>query len=1237
MCIDPFVTQLANQLSSTTDPGALSCSAANVVLTSVGVASSTTLTTSTSAVAPVYVWEKDGVTIPAETTANLFIGSGTLATGNYNFRVSMTDSGVTSTCDWTVKQNAAPVIGSVNPTTTPTFRMNWGTPSNFDISATDANGDSLTYSWGLNSASSPALPSTTTNATLTPDGSVSLGNHAITVTVSDGIESTEQTWNINVNQFSDACNALYSGSVASTGGKICTLAGKAGVGAGDDVTANPTLARIKPIGVATDDSGNIYFSDPNLHTVFLYNRSAAPLIRHGVLSPAGSFVRVAGSGANGKSPEFASGSAYKLYSPKGLAYDPLSQKLYIADGGNNRVVEVDASGISGTVLGGASHAPGPGTGHSCLAPQDVEVMTIQGVRTLVAACTSSHKIVALDLDGGSAGQARILVGRLNGVPINSSNDGFAGPGGEATTLSPYGLGSDSQETLYWTERTNNRVRAVNLSAVPRQFGTYPSVTPASGVSLSAVDLALPVTLLAASKALIAKSPLGGADRWAISTSTNIGAGICWPIWVSLKNGTDPAALGGTTSGTLTSDDPLGNFSDDAGCSVLQASLNFDVPSGKSGVLVYYQSSSPLYSTTLTASGNGLTDGLFTGTVMTPLATANSLDIGMESSFNSEGCVPFIVSMANASSPATSASAEEIQLTTNNIGSFYSDDACVNQVSRASFAALEPFKILYYSRTIHALPNMTVGLLGYAGSGASNQFTGQGATRIASPSDVEAFEPGGTFAGIFVSSSAATKVIAFVNMSTSLVQMGGNAFNPLGGSGQNHQSGIAIGFNTTRSNDGLPGVSTSVESVDSIEIWGDSLIYGDTLGARVRSMDVVVPVGTVQNVVGSGSGKSAAAVHTTFPAPDSPWNEPITALMDPDGNALYVSEAKNNRIAKIDLLTGRVTDEVYGTFGQAHDAGESDPTNFSNVALKGMSWHGVGPNKTLLFVDGSSSAGATNYCLVRAYNRGPSTASLFGTNVSAGKIQTVAGEYGSLGCGPYTSNGLATGTRLYNPTAVASDGTNLYVTNTASTYQAILKIDPSGTTSVYAGNTGASGLVDGNLAAGRMNGLTEMIADPLYPGNLFIADQRTNTLGRIRYINSQAVSVTVGAVSVPAGSPSDPYLGTIWNVNAPATQSQPLGLAIFEGKICWTSGTSDGNTGLHSIFCADRGSGAAPVRILGPADTTVRGGSQVGREDEGVYASGVQLWGPTGLSFDTDGNLYVVEQGGHSIRMIRRWF
>ena len=173
--------------------------------------------------------------------------------------------------------------------------------------------------------------------------------------------------------------------------------------------------------------------------------------------------------------------------------------------------------------------------------------------------------------------------------------------------------------------------------------------------------------------------------------------------------------------------------------------------------------------------------------------------------------------------------------------------------------------------------------------------------------------------------------------------------------------------------------------------------------------------------------------------------------------------------------------------------------------------------------------------------------------------------------------------------------NLYIADTEN--HLIRKIDTQGNVTTFAGSS--KGFKNGSTSQAQFSGPTGLVFDST--GNLYIADSDNH---RIRKIDTQ------GNVTTFAGS------GMSGSQNGNASQAQferPVGLAF----------DSTGNLFVSDIYDYR----IRKIDTQGNVTTFAGSGMSGSKDGSGQQA---QFDGPTGIAFDTSGNLYVAD-----VRKIRR--
>src|SRR5208283_2491511 len=194
-----------------------------------------------------------------------------------------------------------------------------------------------------------------------------------------------------------------------------------------------------PYGVALDSSGNVYIPDYAEHVV----RKVS----------SGTITTIAGiGGIGGYSGDGGPATNALLYQPTAVAVDK-SGNVFIADTGNNRIREINAStGIVTTVAGdGATSFTGDGlaTSNSIYAPEGIAVDANDNL--FVSDQTDRVRWIS------PSGYMTTIAGDGTG--------GYNGDGGLATSAElygPTGIALDSAGDVLVSDYYNGRVRSISV-------------------------------------------------------------------------------------------------------------------------------------------------------------------------------------------------------------------------------------------------------------------------------------------------------------------------------------------------------------------------------------------------------------------------------------------------------------------------------------------------------------------------------------------------------------------------------------------------------------------------------------------------------------------------------------------------------------------------------------------------------------------------------------------------------
>jgi sugar lactone lactonase YvrE len=280
--------------------------------------------------------------------------------------------------------------------------------------------------------------------------------------------------------------------------------------------------------------------------------------------------------------------------------------------------------------------------------------------------------------------------------------------------------------------------------------------------------------------------------------------------------------------------------------------------------------------------------------------------------------------------------------------------------------------------------------------------------------------------------------------------------------------------------------------------------------------------------------------------------------------------------------------------------------------------------------------------------------------STGYISTVAGTGTS---GAFTA-GTATSSKLNTPSGVALDGSgNLYIADSGD--HAVAKVNTSGTLSYFAG-TGTSGTITAGAAtSSKLNSPTGVAFDG--SGNAYIADGgnsevlKVNTSGTLSVFAGTGTSGTItagAATSSKLNSPTGVAVDSSGNVyiadggNHEVLKVNTSGtLSVFAGT--GASGSTNDNNGSAAtsaklktpyrvavdssgnVYIADSGNDvilevAASSGKIAIVTGTVGTASYTG--DGGAATSATES-GAKGVAVDSSGNVYIADTGNNLIRWI----
>jgi sugar lactone lactonase YvrE len=335
---------------------------------------------------------------------------------------------------------------------------------------------------------------------------------------------------------------------------------------------------------------------------------------------------------------------------------------------------------------------------------------------------------------------------------------------------------------------------------------------------------------------------------------------------------------------------------------------------------------------------------------------------------------------------------------------------------------------------------------------------------------------------------------------------------------------------------------------------------------------ITPAGVVKTLAGlAGSFGSADGLNSAARF----WQPAGLAVSGANG-ALYLADLGNSTIRKITVSAGNwITTTLAGSPSAASLDGTGSASRFS------------GPG-------GIAADSASNLYVADTANN------TIRKITASGSVSTLAGSAGQPGSG----DGSGINAQFFGPQGMAADPAgNLYVADTAN--HIIRKLTPAGSVSTLAGSPGNPGAADGPGGLAQFNQPQGVAADA--SSNVYVADTGNHTIRRI---------APDGTVSTLAGSP-----GESGDADGPAAIARfnwPSGLAIDR---------------LGNIYVADCVNHA--VRQITPAGvvSTLAGLPGVWGNADGAN-SDARFFQPQGIALDPTGNLYVLDSGNHTLRLLQ---
>jgi sugar lactone lactonase YvrE len=443
-----------------------------------------------------------------------------------------------------------------------------------------------------------------------------------------------------------------------------------------------------------------------------------------------------------------------------------------------------------------------------------------------------------------------------------------------------------------------------------------------------------------------------------------------------------------------------------------------------------------------------------------------------------------------------------------------------------------------------------------------------------------------------------------------------------------------------SGDGGPATQASFNGPISVAVDAHSNVYVADLPASVVRK-ISSATGIITTVAGNGtfgfSGDGGPATQASLSRPDG-------VAVDALGN-LYIADMSNHAIRRVDALTGIITTIA----GLPPQGGYSGDGGLATAALIGQ------PAALVFDAAGNLFFAQLASCTVRRIDALTGIITRYAGNLSCG----YAGDGG-----PALNAVLQFTKQNYNRPQLAFDSSgNLLITDQVN--HRIRRVTAStGVISTIAG-TGTAGFSGdgGPAASANLNFPSGILVDN--QGVIFVADTSNSRVRKIDTSAQQIITTFAGSGSLGDGGPANsavlsPFNGLardsqgnlfigdsvsdlIREVSTSGTISTVAGIPFYgeapigdggpatKASLSFPSGLAFDSHG--NLFVADTNNSS--VREISTAGiiTTYAGNLTGGNSGDGGLATQAQLSNPYGLGFDAADNLYIADGDNNNVRRV----
>jgi sugar lactone lactonase YvrE len=981
----------------------------------------------------------------------------------------------------------------------------------------------------------------------------------------------------------------------SPAGNVTTFAGNGNSGTSDGVGAQAQF--FNPSSIAIDSSGNVFVADSGNNKIRKINSK-------------GFVSTFAGSGAQGSTDGLSTSSSFN--GPNGVAVD-VSGNVYVADAGNNKIRKITPSGVVSTIAGNGLSGISNGTGTSAMffVPRGIAV---DSEGTIYVADTGNNVVRKIT----STGVVTTLAG-------SSTADGADGIGTLASFNNPIGLTLDAMGNLYVADYVNNKIRKITLTnslAVQTITFNQPAIqTATSNLTLNAsATSGLPVTyssltsnvcfvsgnlvtLLTAGTCSIVANQAGSSVFAAAPSVTQSFAVNLATQNITFPQIADQAATNSLKlTATATSNLPVTYISSTPNiCFLSGSSLSLSVAG--TCTITAMQAGNATYSSATNVSQSfsvNLAAQTITFTQIADQTATNTLTLTATTSSN------LLISYSSS---------------TPNVCSVFGNLLSLSAAGTCRLTATQPGNSAY-SAALNVGQSFTVNSASQTitFSQPFAQVVGNNSTLVAT-----------TSSGLVIRFSTTSPNVCSISGNTVLYIMGGTcsitasqAGNGVYGAAPSVVQSFTVNLGNQFIN--FPQPANQIPGQSSSVFPGQSLNLNATSTANLviayisNTPNVCVILGNAVYVIASGYCS-------------------VTATQS--GNSSYLAASSVTQTFLVNILSQTInfpqpSAQVAGTSLNLFATASSNlPISYLSLTPSVCS---VTDNVLNFSYSGSCTVRA-NQSGSPAYSAAPSidrTITVFYS--SSANVSTFTGLSSSQG----HANGDALATLFNYPFGVTVDSSgNVYVAD--EVINIIRKITPDGITTTFAGTPGYFGNSDGDANSARFYGPSAIVIDAL--GNLYVADTLNNSVRKItsdgfvttlsgsfnnprglaldnsgnlyvsEFGNNNISKITsAGIVSTFAGSSS---AGSANGYGTAASFNHPVGLAI----------DSNGN-----LYVADVDNGKIRKISTNGLVSDFAGTGHPWGSSDGVAASASFKW-PIGIAIDSNGMMYVSDNGNNNIRQI----